>query len=83
MSNGRRDPSGRSGSRRSIEYGGTQAILAAKGAEIGRGGFVGFVGSPKVTVEEGGKVLLGTRQALAFGAAAGVTFALLSRLFRR
>jgi hypothetical protein len=67
----------------SIEYGGAQTILAAGGANIGSGGFVGLVGSPKVTVEDGGRVLISMRQALALGAAAGVTIALLSRLFRR
>jgi hypothetical protein len=67
----------------SIEYGGTQAIIAAGGATIGARGLVGLVVSPRVTVEDGGRVLFGTRQALAFGAAAGVVCALLSRLRRR
>jgi hypothetical protein len=67
----------------SIEYGGTQSILAAGSATIGRQAFVGFVVSPKVTVEDGGKVLMGPRQAVLFGAAAGVVFALVSRLMRR
>lgn len=67
----------------SIEYGGTQAVLALGQADIRKGSLVGFVGSPRVNIEDGGKVLFGTRQALAFGAAAGVSFALLSRLFRR
>jgi hypothetical protein len=38
--------------------------------------------SPKVTVQDGGRVLLGTPQALAFGAAAGLVGALLTRVFR-
>ena len=67
----------------SIEHGGTQGILAAGGATIGPRAFVGFVVSPKVTVEDGGKVLMGPRQAVLFGAAAGVLGALLSRLIRR
>ncbi len=67
----------------SIEYGGAQTVLAAGGADIRSGGFVGLLASPRVTVEGGGRVLLGTRQAIAFGAAAGVAFALLSRLLRR
>jgi len=39
--------------------------------------------SPKVTVEEGGKVPFGSREAVAFGAVAGIAYALLSRLVRR
>lgn len=67
----------------SIEYGGTQSILAGGVATIGSGGLVGFVLSPSVTVADGGKVLLSTRQALAFGAAVGLAWALLSRVVRR
>jgi hypothetical protein len=39
--------------------------------------------SPKVTVEEGAKVLLNTPQALALGAAAGAVFALGAAVKRR
>ena len=67
----------------SIQNGGTQAVLAAGGATIGPKGFVGFVVSPKVTVEEGGKVLFGSREAIAFGAVVGIAYAMLSRLVRR
>jgi hypothetical protein len=67
----------------SIEYGGTQAMMAAGGATIGPRALVGVVVSPKVTIEDGGKVLLNTGQAVAFGAAAGVVFAIVSRLIRR
>jgi len=63
----------------SIEHGGAQSILAAGSATIGPKAFVGLVASPKVTVEDGGKVLMGPRQALLFGAAAGVVGALLFR----
>lgn len=66
-----------------IRNGGTQGIIAAGGATVGPRGFVGAVLSPNVTVEEGGRVLLGTRAAIAFGAAAGLVFALLSRIPRR
>lgn len=66
-----------------IEYGGTQGVLAAGGATIGPKAFVGIVLSPKVTVSEGAKVVLSSRQALAFGAAAGAVFALVSRLVKR
>jgi hypothetical protein len=67
----------------SIEQGGTQSIIAAGGATIGEHAYVGLVLSPKVTVEDGAKVLMSTPQALAFGAGVGATIALLMRLFRR
>jgi hypothetical protein len=67
----------------SIENGGTQGILAAGEATIGPKALVGFVVSPKVTVAEGGRVLFGSREAVAFGAAAGVALAVLSRVVRR
>ena len=67
----------------SIENGGAQGIIAAGGATIGPKAFVGFVAAPKVTVQEGGKVLFGTRQALAFGAIAGAAFAIVRQLIRR
>jgi len=67
----------------SIEYGGTQSILAAGNATIGRQAFVGLVVSPKITVEDGGKVLMTPRQAVLFGAAVGAVCALLFRLIRR
>jgi hypothetical protein len=62
----------------SIEYGGTQSVLSAGNATIGPRGLAGFVVSPRVTIEDGGKVLLSSRQAIAFGAAAGIAWALLS-----
>lgn len=67
----------------SIEQGGTQSIIAAGGATLGEHAYVGFVLSPKVTVNEGATVLLNTRQALALGAVAGAVFALVSWLGRR
>lgn len=54
----------------SIRQGGTQSVLAGD-ATIGSGAFVGLVVSPKVTVEEGARVLMSTPQAAAFGAAVG------------
>ena len=66
-----------------IEQGGTQSIIAAGGATIGDHAYVGLVLSPKVTVEDGAKVLMSTPQALAFGAGVGTVIALLVRLFRR
>jgi len=67
----------------SIEQGGCQSIVAAGGATIGNRAFVGAVLSPKVTVEEGARVLLNTPQAIVLGAAAGVVFALVSAVARR
>jgi hypothetical protein len=67
----------------SIENGGTQAILAAGGATLGANAFVGVVVSPKVTVAEGGRVLLNSPMALALGVGAGIVAGLLSRLVRR
>ena len=67
----------------SIENGGTQGIMAAGSATIGPRAVVGFVLSPKVTVEDGGKVVMGPSQAALFGATAGVVGALLLRLMRR
>jgi hypothetical protein len=58
-------------------------MLALKGATIGERGFVGAVVSPRVTVEDGGRVLLTTTQAAALGAALGAAFALVSGLLRR
>lgn len=67
----------------SIENGGTQAILAAGGARIGRNAFVGVVASPRVTIEEGGRVLLSSPIAIAVGAGIGFGVVLLSRVMRR
>jgi hypothetical protein len=67
----------------SFTNGGTQSVMAAGAATVGANGYVGLVVSPKVTVEDGGKVLFSTREALAFGAAAGVVSLMLSRIFRR
>jgi len=44
---------------------------------------VGLVLAPKVTIEDGAKVLMTTAQALAFGAALGAVVALLGRVIRR
>ena len=67
----------------SIENGGTQAILAAGSAKIGRKAFVGLVASPKVTIEQGGRVLLSSPMSLAVGVGIGSVVVLLSRLMRR
>jgi hypothetical protein len=67
----------------SIEQGGSQSIIAAGGATLGERSFVGLVLSPKVTVEDGARVMFNTPQALAFGATLGVAIGVLVRLFRR
>ena len=67
----------------SIENGGTQAILAAGGVTIGRKAFAGIVVSPRLTVEEGGRVLMSGPLALVVAAGAGIAVALLSRAVRR
>ena len=67
----------------SIEQGGSQSVIAAGGATLGDRSFVGLVLSPKVTVEDGAKILMNTPQALAFGATLGVLVGLAVRLFRR
>jgi hypothetical protein len=54
----------------SITQGGTQSVIAGE-ARLGGGSFVGVVASPRVTIEDGGRVLLSTPQAAAFGAALG------------
>src|SRR4249919_223630 len=55
-----------------ITNGGSGWIAAGGGATLGEHSFVGAVLSPKVVVEDGGKVLLDLPKALAFGAAMGV-----------
>ena len=67
----------------SIQNGGTQAILAAGGATIGRNAFVGLGASPKVTIEDGGRVLLRSPVSIAVGAGLGFAVGLLLRLIRR
>jgi hypothetical protein len=63
----------------SIEQGGTQSVLVAGPATIGRGAFVGLVASPKVTIDEGARVMIGTPGAFAAGAAVGAMVALVAR----
>ncbi|HEX7464165.1 MAG TPA: hypothetical protein VF382_04625 [Actinomycetota bacterium] len=67
----------------SIERGGCQSVIAGGGATLGRSSFVGVVLSPRVTVEEGGRVLMSVPQAAALGAVGGLVFALVRTLLRR
>jgi hypothetical protein len=66
----------------SITNGGTQSVVAGE-ARIGSGGIVGAVLSPKVTIEEGARVVLSTPQAAAFGVAFGAVVGLLALRRRR
>ena len=67
----------------SIQNGGTQSIMAAGAATIGRHAFVGVVASPKVTIEQGGRVLLNSPRSIAVGASLGFLVASVLRLRRR
>jgi hypothetical protein len=67
----------------SIENGGTQAVVAKGRVTIGRKAFVGFVVSPNVTVEAGGRVLMSGPLAVAASATAALGVTLLARLVRR
>ncbi len=58
-----------------VDYGGAWAINAAKGAKINNS-TVGVLISPKAELGEGSRVILNTPQAIAFGAAFGIVFAL-------
>jgi hypothetical protein len=63
----------------SIEQGGCGPMIVGGGATLGRGAFAGAVFSPKVVVEEGARVLMGTPGAFAAGAAVGALVALAIR----
>lgn len=67
----------------SFERGGCQSVIAAGEATIGPSAWVGLVVSPSVKVEDGGRVLMGTKQAAAFGAALGMVVALFARRRRK
>lgn len=63
-----------------ITQGGTQSVIAGD-VELRSGAFAGMVLAPKITMEEGARVLMSTPQAAAFGAAAGALLGLVA--FRR
>lgn len=65
-----------------IDYGGAYIINAAKGAKL-TNSTVGVLLSPKTKLGEGARVIFNTKQAVAFGAAFGVMFALLRWLLKR
>jgi hypothetical protein len=65
-----------------FSQGGTQSVIAGE-AVVGSGAFVGALLSPKVTVEDGARVLMSTPQAVAFGAAFGALVAFVALRRRR
>jgi hypothetical protein len=58
-----------------------QMVVAGGSVTVNKG-FIGIINSPQVTLGEGSRVLLNTRQAMAFGAVLGVVFALVSFVLR-
>jgi hypothetical protein len=64
-----------------FEQGGACGAIAGHEVTVGRGGFLGFAFAPKVVVDDGGRVLMTTKQAAVFGltVAAGLLFALVCR----
>ncbi|MEW6060131.1 MAG: hypothetical protein AB1551_08355 [Actinomycetota bacterium] len=66
----------------SITQGGCQSVISGGSATLGRSSFVGIVLSPRVSVEDGARVLMSVPQAAALGVAFGIVFGLV-RLFRR
>jgi hypothetical protein len=63
-----------------LDSGGAAVMVGAK-AEI-EGGFVGLLVAGKTSVGEGGRVLIGTRQALLLGLALGASWGLMRVLSR-
>ncbi len=66
-----------------FEQGGCQSVIAGGGVTVGPSAFVGVALAPRITVEEGGRVLLGVPQALAFGAAFGLAAGLVRWMVHR
>src|SRR5581483_5521688 len=66
-----------------FEQGGCQSVIAGGGVTVGPSSFVGVALAPRITVEEGGRVLLGVPQALAFGAAFGLAAGLVRWMVHR
>jgi hypothetical protein len=71
----------KAGNNLSVQSGGGAALIANR-ATLSNS-FVGLMLSRKVEMREGSRVLLGTPQAAALGAALGLIFALVGRWFRR
>jgi hypothetical protein len=66
----------------SFTNGGTQSVIAGE-AQLRSGSFVGMVLAPRVTIEDGARVLMSTTQAAAFGAAFGALVGLFALRRRR
>jgi hypothetical protein len=66
-----------------FEQGGCQTVIAGGGVTVGGRGFVGLALTPRVDVQEGGRVLIALPQAAAFGAALGVVAGLVLRSRRK
>lgn len=62
--------------------GGAQVVVAGKDVNV-HNGFVGLAVAQQVVLGDGGRVLLNTPQAIAFGAAFGTFLAVFSYLLRR
>lgn len=62
-----------------FEQGGACGAIAGREVSVGRRGLLGIALAPKVTVEDGGKVLMTAKQAAAFGATLAIGFLLFRR----
>jgi hypothetical protein len=60
----------------SITQGGSQGVISLGEVTLGSGAFAGAILSPSVTVQDGARVMMTTKQALAFGGAAGTIIGL-------
>jgi hypothetical protein len=64
----------------SITNGGTQGVISLGEATLGPRTFVGAVVSPRVTIQDGARVLMTTKQALVFGGMVGTIIGLATLL---
>jgi hypothetical protein len=60
----------------SITNGGTQGVISLGEATLGPRTFVGAVIAPRITVQDGARVMMTTKQAIAFGGVAGTVIGL-------
>jgi len=65
----------------SIQQGGAVMALARR-VEVGEGSFVGLALAPSLTVQPGGRVLVGLREAAIVGAVAGIVAGLIASVAR-
>jgi hypothetical protein len=64
-----------------VERGGV-GIAVAREVEAGRGAIVGFAIAPKVEIEEGGRLIIGPREAVLGGVVAGLVLAVMTAVVR-